>query len=760
MFKLQGRRIEASCAALLMFFLGMGAADRRDSQVSVSNEKNVVRYDEFVGPFPSWSNLKTRYGALGDGATDDTAALQRALNELGDEGTSPVLFLPSGTYRISSTLTLAFTINVSIVGEHPATTTVIWSGPAGGTMLSINGVAYSRFTRLTFNGNRKASVAVDQSWDKTRPHFDTGNEYSDCNFVDTEYGIRGGFKQHGFAETTIRRSHFVRNTKAGVALGNFNALDIWVWESTFEDCDAGITNTLGAGNFHVYNSVFRRSKVADLAMAHTGGFSARGNYSVGSRMFFSGGGTSNPATIHIQGNTVLDPTASPAIAFGNQGPGLITDNIIRSLTAAIGPVISWTSFAGADVTSVGNTFTVANPLKSNGRLTAIDDRIVARNTIAPAEPSLPPPPSNLRRQVFEVPPGSDVYDIQNLIIAAARQNGRRPVVHIRAGTYSISETITIPVGDIQLVGDGYGTILRWAAAGAGPVLRIKGPTTATLREIQIDGGGRADGVVVENADQPGSRVYMDQAQLRSGRRTNLRIRGLDHTNVQLENIGFAYSPDAVSIEVTGGPLLAGGSSTSGRTNIFSGASSGNRISFDVSGGAKVLVRDLWYESGAGPGFATIHDRAVVTIDGARISSPANGAVAAIAVKDLKGRVAVLSSHIDDRVSVSGDGAQSMVMGLAVFAEQKSSGYFLNLAAPPARAVLINSRQLSILPGLRSAASTNVGVADTVFIRNMIGHARGEMPAPLTTLPAGVTDARFFRVWVANGLNNIVLSAAR
>ena len=129
----------------------------------------------------------------------------------------------------------------------------------------------------------------------TQPHFDTGNSYSDDRFLDVEYGIHGGFKGGGFAETSIRRSQFLRNTKAGVALGNFNALDIWIWDSLFEDCYAGVTNTPGAGNFHVYRSVFRRSKLADMAIGNTGGFSARGNYSSGSKAFFTGDSTNNPA---------------------------------------------------------------------------------------------------------------------------------------------------------------------------------------------------------------------------------------------------------------------------------------------------------------------------------------------------------------------------------------------------------------------------------------------------------------------------------
>jgi hypothetical protein len=740
--------------APLVLFVGLAPHLITQGTTSVPAES-----DEIVGSFPSWTNAATAYGATGDGAADDTAALQRGLNDLGQTGHSPVLFLPRGTYRITRTLVLAFNINVSVVGEDPSTTMIVWDGGQGGTMLSVNGIAYSRFTRLTFDGRRRASIAVDQSWDGSRSHFDTGNEYSDDRFVDVEYGLHGGFKDRGFAETSIRRSSFVRNTRAGIALGNFNALDVWVWYSMFEDCYAGITNTPGAGNFHVYNSVFRRSTFSDLAMSNTGGFSARGNYSVGSRAFFtSAGATNNPATIHLQRNTVVDPAETMAIRLGNQGPGVITDNIIRSLAGARGPVISWTSYIDADVASVGNTFTAPGPIRTNGRLVSIDDRVVARSTINPLEPVLPASLPDLKRRIFEVPAGADSSLIHNVILAAARQRGRRPVVHFANGTYSIAETLTLPASDIQVAGDGYGTILRWTGSGSGPVLDIKGPSQATIREIQIDGARRADGIRVENVDQPGSRIYMDQIQMRGGQRTDLFVDGLDNTNVQLEDAGYAYSPNGVSIKVTGGPVSAAGTVTAGKTNIFSGASSGGRTSYDVSGGAKVLVRDLWYESGAGPGFASIHDRAVFTIDGARISSPANQTPAAFEVRGLNGRFAILSTHIDDRIVISGDGSRASVLGLGVFAEQRSSSFFVNTAEPPARAVLLNARQLSIFPGNRSTSTANVGQIDPSFVKSVLAHTRGEHPAMLRALPKGVTDVRMFRVWVSNGLNNVWLAS--
>jgi len=412
---------------------------------SLGSQSIPASGEEFVGPFPSWTNLKTAYHAVGDGKADDTAALQSALSDIGTTGHSPVLFIPSGQYRITKTLTLADSIFVSVVGEDPASVTIVWDGPPGGTMLAVNGVAYSRFTRLTYNGRRRASVAVEQSWDNVKGHFDTGNQYSDHVFLDVEYGIHGGFKNGGFAETSIVRSHFVRNTKAGVALGNFNALDIWIWYSTFDDCAIGVTNEPGAGNFHVYGSVFRRSAVADLYMKNTGGFSARGNYSANSKAFFvSPGPVAHPATIELQANTIVDSADVATVRLGNQGPGLLLDNVVRSQRGAAGPIVVWRSFIDADVTSVGNTFPVANAVSTNGRLVSIDDGVAAIGTFRPAAPRLPTTLPNFARAIFEVESNGDGSAIQRAIDRAVEAIGTRPVVHIPFGTYP-------PIGSCALV---------------------------------------------------------------------------------------------------------------------------------------------------------------------------------------------------------------------------------------------------------------------------------------------------------------------
>ena len=72
-------------------------------------------------------------GAVGDGATDDTAALQKAIEYAvehpvgpGPKG-SPVVYLPAGTYKVSQTLRIPAQLH--LIGDGPETTSLALASP-------------------------------------------------------------------------------------------------------------------------------------------------------------------------------------------------------------------------------------------------------------------------------------------------------------------------------------------------------------------------------------------------------------------------------------------------------------------------------------------------------------------------------------------------------------------------------------------------------------------------------------------------------
>ena len=565
--------------------------------------------DEFVGPFASWANVKTMYNAKGDGITDDTAALQAALNAQGTAGTSDVVYLPAGTYKITATLKQTQKQYVSVVGEDPATTKILWAGPAGGWMLWANGVTYSRWARITWDGANTAGIGVAHKWDHVNNGYaTTALEHSDEVFQDMKRGIVGGDPGSNYgwndAEVSIIRSKFIRNSEAGVSVESWNALNYWIWDSEFTDNARGVTNIFRAGNFHVYRSVFRNSSIADIHILHTSYFSFRGNTSIGSNRFLLAEHIGqNSAAITLQDNKILDTVQADAISDSNVGPLFLIDNVIRSRPGASGPAVTMhTDWAtGPDLVSVGNKFTVAAPISvstqaANARSWAQDDQVVPYAIIDGTIPTLPATPVSMNRRVFEIAPGANSAEIQQAIDQAATLSGQRPVVHLPKGSYSIGTTLSVPANaDLQIAGDGWSSELYWTGAAGGTVLRLNGPSRAILREFSANcgqGGNRATGIAIENADQPGARVYLEGFVTGFPLQTALLADGLTYTRIELH--GGRAMNDSQSLFVSRG-VGGGGSSIVAIFGGMSGSNAGTFPLWDVQNGGRMLVEDTWFE---------------------------------------------------------------------------------------------------------------------------------------------------------------------
>ncbi|TDH19745.1 hypothetical protein EXU57_22870 [Segetibacter sp. 3557_3] len=718
--------------------------------------------DEFVGPFPSWINVKTQFGAVGDGVADETAVLQAAFDAVGNStSTASVVYLPPGTYRITATLRMDFKTSVSLIGADPATTKIKWAGPAGGTMLSVSGTSYSRFNRITWDGAGRDTAlnAIDQSYDGSNGYFDTGNEYADNVFTDVSHGIRGGFLGHGFAETAIMRCKFIRNKIAGVSLGNFNALDAWIWHCSFQDCNIGVTNFYGAGNFDVYNCVFKNSAYYDIVMTNTGRFSVRDNTSIGSEGFFAANFTRNPALITLQSNTILDSRRDATIYLGNHGPVALIDNVVRSRVNAAAPIV-WVNQHETenDLFCTGNTFTVSNPVQSASRMIIEEKSVASRELLGGLkEQVLPGTQPNLNRQVFEVPPGSDAAAIQAIINQANTFSGNRPVVHFPHGTYYINTTLNIPKGsDIQLVGDGHGdtyrTELQWVGTTAGPVIDIVGVSKATLRDFTVNGNNLATNIRMSDIDQEGSRVFMHETEANVNQ-TNLLVDGLDNTLVLAINSRFSRSTGK-SIDVVGGPFAAAGTPLKGRTILQGGLEFDNNPSQKITNGGNLLLRDVWYESNIHTPYLHLTGSGTFAIENSRIAS-LRGRAPVIDISNFAGKATFLNAHIEDRISINGNGAQTKFLGLGTVSYGQT--YIENTTSPAGDIRSYNSRSVvNADAGTGSKEMANIGQVDVKFISSMLEPGRNVHSEVLAPLPAGVTDVRLYRVWTHFGVKGIDL----
>jgi hypothetical protein len=132
--------------------------------ISVDYLGNLYVYGNLVaaggGQTPDWVNVKT-YGAKGDGVTDDTAAIQAAINAVQAAG-GGVVYLPAGTYIVNNSAATALSITgsgVYLTGDGPGQTIIQTNYNAGGTGQLHWLVAWSGGTLPSFGSPTTALTA-------------------------------------------------------------------------------------------------------------------------------------------------------------------------------------------------------------------------------------------------------------------------------------------------------------------------------------------------------------------------------------------------------------------------------------------------------------------------------------------------------------------------------------------------------------------------------------------------------------------------
>jgi hypothetical protein len=596
----------------------------------------------FDGPFASWINVKTVFGAKGDGVTDDTLAFQSALNSIAKS--HYVLWIPSGTYLISKPLIMTGVSNVTILGEDPRTTTILWGGPQGGTILTLDGCNGINIGRLTLNGQFTSGIALLLTW-VSGGYYPTRNILHDSRIINTATGLFGGF----VGETEIERVHFDHNTQAGVSLGNYNTLNWNVVDCLFTDDALGVTNGYGAGSFTVTNSVFVRSTSADMSIGNTGSFSMRSNLSVDSKMFFQTGETGAAANIVIQGNTIYNPGSSP-IETGTPGSLMILDNQFLHLDPSYNVLYSF-CYSAVNFISVGNIYSVPTPFGGHiGIYTSVDDDSgVVDATLpwtVPTEVYIPP---SSGRQVFDAIPGTSGAAVQALINEAIAVGG---IVHLPAGNYNVTQTLQIPANaNIAILGDGSISDIVANSTLQGPTLNSYATKLQMddLRFSSYTTSPAAAQVDLHVPDAPATHIFCDGCSIDDQITTGFEWDGLDDASMEFKVLALNGN---VSATIHGGAARQNGNQTMGNIGEFMATTGDHQLDL----GGHLLHEDGFHDNGQGNIQFELTGDGSVTQQGGAICA---GAIPAMTVNNYKGQLSLLGVGTDSYVNITGNASSSV-----------------------------------------------------------------------------------------------------
>lgn len=135
------------------------------------------------------------YGAAGDGKTDDTPAIQAALDHAAREG--GVVRITSGTYRVSS---LALRAEIDLIGDGPTTTIVDGVGPKS-TLAAVDTLVKQTISGIRVQHSNATAADIDLI-DLPRGAF--GCRFENIVFVGKQGVTRAGFHLHGEDPATGR----------------------------------------------------------------------------------------------------------------------------------------------------------------------------------------------------------------------------------------------------------------------------------------------------------------------------------------------------------------------------------------------------------------------------------------------------------------------------------------------------------------------------------------------------------------------------
>jgi hypothetical protein len=332
-----------------------------------------------------WLNAKSSaFGAKGDGATDDTSALQAFFNALAAaSGTRGVI--PEGTYLVSSQQLLKNLRSVEIRGSGDKNTVLRWNGSAGGTAFKflncyrtvVRGIRFDRAANDPVNLVAVIEDSTQGDYDATAPS--QFNVFEDCTFKNGAVGLLVDFVTNDIMNDSHK---FVRNrldgqTQTGFSISGQNAMALSFYDNYSTSAPHAVQVQTNAGSFKWYGG-YVNSTISnfDFLSYNTDGYSIIGVRSESSPRFLSyTNASATPCPVYIAG-------VAYSAANLNADTFAINSNGMGPFTIVGG---SW-GLAGE---AVAPRFSIANNSTNPIPVAVIGNSFgaVGANTVTPVPPS-------------------------------------------------------------------------------------------------------------------------------------------------------------------------------------------------------------------------------------------------------------------------------------------------------------------------------------------------------------------------------------
>jgi Pectate lyase superfamily protein len=211
------------------------------------------------------------YGAVGNGVTDDTAAIQACFDAAfgaTGHGESAYLnrpvFIPAGQYRITAPLTIVNTKGGHVFGSGMSTTKIINTNSKNPSVIVTNGIGYCTFEEMYLAAS-PGGIAFDYDWNGSGQSGQL-NLFKHIFFQGGAYGCRVGFSNLMCDTSTWLSCFFASATTAGLAVLNLNSVSHNIFGGNFQDNAIGIFVS-GGGINAIIGTGFQLSSQWDIKIA-------------------------------------------------------------------------------------------------------------------------------------------------------------------------------------------------------------------------------------------------------------------------------------------------------------------------------------------------------------------------------------------------------------------------------------------------------------------------------------------------------------